>query len=70
MIESIRKSIIAAYLIKLIMTIKNILQATIAGLTIAAMTAGAAFADDCGCGKCASGCDCVSCSMPKEKTRK
>lgn len=55
------------------MTIKNILQATVAGFTIAAISAGAAFAADCGCGKCASGCDCGgsgSCSMPKEQPRK
>ena len=48
------------------MTAKNIFKATVAAVAIAVVTAGAAFAADCGCGKCASGCDCGSgCSMPK-----
>ena len=46
------------------MTARNILKATVAAVTIAVVTAGAAFAADCGCGKCASGCDCGSgCSL-------
>jgi hypothetical protein len=48
------------------MTAENILKATVAAVTIAVVTAGSAFAADCGCGKCASGCDCGSgCGTPK-----
>ncbi|WP_295619306.1 hypothetical protein [Chamaesiphon sp. GL140_3_metabinner_50] len=53
------------------MNVKNIVRSTVAAIAIAAVTAGAAFAADCGCGKCASGCDCGSeCSMPKIAPRK
>jgi hypothetical protein len=52
------------------MSVKNVVKATVAGLAVAVITAGAAFAADCGCGKCASGCDCGSdCSMPKAAPR-
>jgi hypothetical protein len=53
------------------MVAKNLLRAAVAGLAITVMTAGAAFAGDCGCGKCASGCDCGSaCSLHKIAPRK
>jgi hypothetical protein len=52
------------------MTAKNIFKATVAAVAIAVVTAGSAFAADCGCGKCASSCDCGSgCSMPKVAPR-
>jgi hypothetical protein len=51
------------------MTVKNLLKATILGVTVLVVTASASFAADCGCGKCDKGCDCSGnggCSVPTE----
>jgi hypothetical protein len=51
---------IEKYSIVMNMTTKNIFKATVAAVAIAVVTAGSAFAADCGCGKCASDCHCGS----------
>jgi hypothetical protein len=51
------------------MTVKNLLKATILGVTVLMVTASASFAADCGCGKCDKGCDCGGnggCNVPTE----
>ena len=50
------------------MSYQNVLKAALVGVAITVIAASSAFAADCGCGKCASGCNCGGsggCSLPK-----
>jgi hypothetical protein len=48
------------------MNYQKVLKAALVGIAVTVITAGAAFAADCGCGKCGSDCHCGSgCSSSK-----